>query len=242
MQRIIELEGAYNVRDLGGLPTADGYEVRYGKLFRSDALGRLTDQDITVMHHFGISTVLDLRTDDEITEHGVARLVDSGARHVHIRLMEQDPGEPLPSHPTRTLGELYTYMARKGPERFVETITFLGESTNLPAVFHCAAGKDRTGITAALVYSVLGVGREDIIRDYVITEESMQRVIARLAMSADAQEGTRQVHSSYLHAEDETLRTFLTWLDELYGSPVQWLLDSGMQTSVIDNLRREMLR
>ncbi|MCO5214969.1 MAG: tyrosine-protein phosphatase [Thermomicrobiales bacterium] len=241
MQRIIELEGAFNVRDLGGLPTTDGYEVRYGKLFRSDALGRLTDQDMALMERYGISTVLDLRTDDEIAEHGVARLIDNGARHVHIRLMEQDPGEPLPSHPSRTLGELYSYMARKGPDKFVETITFLGETGNMPAVFHCAAGKDRTGITAALVYSVLGVDREDIIRDYVITEEAMQRVIARLSLSEQAREGTRQVHSSYLHAEDETLRTFLTWLDEAYGSPVQWLLDSGMQTNVIDNLKREML-
>lgn len=241
MQRIIELEGAFNVRDLGGLPTTDGYEVRFGKLFRSDALGRLTDQDMALMQRYGISTVLDLRTDDEIMEHGIARLVANGTRHVHIRLMEQDPAEPLPSHPSRTLGELYSHMARTGPARFVETITFLGQSSNMPTVFHCAAGKDRTGITAALVYSVLGVDREDIIRDYVITEEAMQRVIARLSLSEQAQEGARQVHSSYLHAEDETLRTFLTWLDETYGSPVRWLLNSGMKASVIDNLCREML-
>lgn len=241
MQRIIELEGAYNVRDLGGLPTTDGYEVRYGKLFRSDALSRLTDQDVTVMKRFGITTVLDLRTDAEIAEHGVARLVATGARHARIRLMEQDPREPLPENPSRTLGDLYSYMARKGPDKFVETMTFLGQTTNMPVLFHCVAGKDRTGITAALVYSVLGVDREDIIRDYVITEEAMQRVISGLAMSPEAQEGTTRVHRSYLHAEDETLRSFLTWLDEAYGSPVQWLLDSGMHTNVIDNLKREML-
>ncbi|MCA9833102.1 MAG: tyrosine-protein phosphatase [Thermomicrobiales bacterium] len=241
MQRIIELEGAYNLRDLGGLETADGYEVRFGKLFRSDSLHKLTNADMTVMQGYGINTVLDLRLNQEIATTGVARLVEHGARHVQISLMTNEPVAPLASHPTRTLGELYTWMVRESPDRFVEAITLLGDIDHMPAVFHCAVGKDRTGITAALIYSILGVDREEIIRDYVITEQAMLRVMDTLSQSEVEREGKTLVHHSYVHAEDETIRTFLGWLDEEFGSPVEWLVTSGLQPRVIDDLRREML-
>lgn len=241
MQRIIELEGAHNLRDLGGLEAMEGYRVRYGKLFRSDALHNLTDQDMAVMGSYGINTVLDLRLDDEIAEYGVARLVEQGASHMQISLMTGTPTTPITPHPDRTLSELYTWMAMESPDRFVEAINVLGDLSRLPAVFHCAAGKDRTGITAALVYSILGVDREEIIRDYVITEQAMLRIIESLSQSEVEREGKTLVHHSYVHAEDETIRGFLGWLDEEFGSPVDWLVKSGLQQGVIEGMRREML-
>lgn len=241
MQRIIELEGAYNLRDLGGLETADGYEVRFGKLFRSDSLHKLTNADMTVMQGYGINTVLDLRLNQEIATTGVARLVEHGARHVQISLMARDPVDLVPAHPLRTLGATYLWMATEGPDRFVEVITFLADMQHMPALFHCAVGKDRTGLTAALIYSILGVDREDIIHDYVMTEPAMLRVMDSLSQSDVETEGKTLVHHSHNHAEDETIRTFLGWLDDEFGSPVEWLVTSGLQPRVIDDLRREML-
>lgn len=241
MQRAIELEGAYNLRDLGGLETADGYGVRFGKLFRSDSLHRITDQDMATLQAYGITTVLDLRLDEEIAATGVARLVEHGTQHKQISLMSRNPVDLVPAHPDRTLGATYLWMATECPDRFVETVTFLADMQHMPALFHCAVGKDRTGLTAAMIYSILGVDREDIIHDYVMTEPAMLRVLDSLGQSEEKTEGKVHVHRSHNHAEDETIRTFLTWLDETYGSPVQWLLDSGMRTGVIDNLKREML-
>lgn len=240
--RHIALEGAYNVRDLGGVPTADGYQVRNGKLFRADALHKLTPADLELLGAFGIATVVDLRSEKEITDTGVARITEQGARHIHLPIMGGDPTEPNIEDVPPTLGHHYTIMATNFPDRFVTTVETLASTRNLPAVFHCAAGKDRTGITAALIYSILGVDRETIIADYVLTDANMQRMREQL-MAAQPQpaEETRSYPESYMRAEDTTIRIFLGELDAQFGSPVDWLKQNGLRESSVETLRSELL-
>lgn len=241
-QRQLALEGAFNVRDLGYVTTADGYQIRNGKLFRADALHKLTATDLELLGGIGIAAVVDLRSEHEIENTGPARLTEQGARHIHMPIMGGDPARPDLQNMPESLGHLYTLMAKNSADRFVNTVETLATIENMPAVFHCAAGKDRTGITATLIYSILGVDRETIIADYVLTDANMMRMRAQLMESrpeAAAQAG--KYPESYLRAEDATIRTFLGELDEEFGSPVEWLRTSGLRDSSIETLRSELL-
>lgn len=241
-RRQLALEGAFNMRDLGHVSTEDGYEVRNGKLFRADALHKLTPADLELLGKLGIQAIIDLRSENEIASTGPARLTEQGARHIHKPIMGGDPARPDRDNMPESLGHLYTLMAKHGADRFVDTVETLATIENIPAVFHCAAGKDRTGITAALIYSILKVDRETIIADYVITDANMVRMRAQLMEGQpELANQTREYPESYMRAEDSTIRTFLRELDEEFGSPVEWLLKSGLQKSSIETLRRELL-
>lgn len=240
--RHVMLEGAFNMRDMGGIRTSDGYQVRMGRLFRSDALHGLTETDLELLGGYGFATVVDLRLEQEIAFLGKAKLLELGARHIHLPLLSDDPvlppGTPMPPN----LGDLYTLMLSTWPDRFVQAVATLADWENLPAVFHCAAGKDRTGITAAFIYSVLGVDREEIIADYVLTDANMERIIAAEAANPQPATNNRQrPPASYDRAEARTISTLLETLDEQFGSPVEWLRLNGLPDRAIDALRRELL-
>lgn len=237
--RQIHLEGANNVRDLGGVHTADGREVRSGRLFRADALHKLTDADMQVLEPLGIVTIMDFRSDQEIEQTGKARLVEQGANHLHIPLMGSDPSRPEQYEIPPSLGELYQMMARHRAERFAEAINQLVLLENMPVMFHCAAGKDRTGITAAMIYSMLGVDRETIVADYVLTDAAMERVIA--GMGDNVHPEARQYPASYMRAEAVSITLFLDTLDTEFGSPEEWLLRAGVEEASFDRLHEAML-
>lgn len=240
-KRQLILEGAFNMRDLGHVATADGYEVRGGKLFRADALHNLTATDLETLGAFGIAAIIDLRSEAELTSTGPARLTEQGARHIHKPLMGGDPAKPDNQEEPGSLGHLYTLMAKHGPNRFVDTVETLATIENMPAVFHCAAGKDRTGITAALIYSILGVDRETIIADYVLTDANMTRMMEQLMAGRPEMVRDNPYPEGYMRAEDATIRTFLSEMDEEFGSPTEWLLTNGLRESSIETLRKELL-
>ncbi len=239
-RRHVVLEGAFNMRDLGGIPTADGYTVRTGKLFRADALHNLTPADLQVLGIYGIASVVDLRREDEIALLGKARLTDHGARHIHMPLMGDEALHDETQLPS--MGEIYTMIAAKWPDRFVRVIEAIAQVENMPAVFHCAAGKDRTGMTAALIYSVLGVERVQIVADYVLTDANMDRILkAERQQAATHSAAPVEYPASYSRAEAVTISTFLQSLDDQFGSPVAWLKHHGLPDSAIESLRRELL-
>lgn len=239
-RRHMVLEGAFNMRDLGGVPTTDGYTVRTGKLFRSDALHNLTPADLQALGIYGIASVVDLRRDDEIAHLGVARLTDHGARHIHLPLMGNERLYDESEIPA--MGEIYRLIASKWPDRFVRVVEMLSRQETLPAVFHCAAGKDRTGMTAALIYSILGVEREVIIADYVLTDANMEPILELERHNAPPRpDDWVEPPASHTRAEAATISAFLDALDHEFGSPVAWLQNHGLPESAIESLRREML-
>lgn len=242
-QRQISLEGAFNVRDLGHLTTSDGGAVRNGKLFRADALHKLTAADMELLGAYGIAAVVDLRSQGEIDRSGIARLTEQGARHIHVSLSSGDPANPatrenLPA----TMGESYVLQAQLGAEKMVSVLETLANQDNLPAVFHCAGGKDRTGKTAAMIYSILGVDRALIIEDYVLTDANMTRMRETLAEThPELATQASQYPASYLRAQAETITMLLDWMDKTHGGPLEWLRAGGLQDATIESLREQLL-
>lgn len=238
--REIVLDGSTNFRDLGGLVTGEGRTVRDGRVFRSDALHALTAVDLDRLAGLHIATLIDLRSTREIEHSGPSPLVAKGTRVMHTPIMDPEP-DPAdrPDLSQIRMEELYAGMLSAGQVRFGEIFRALAEADKLPAVIHCAAGKDRTGVTVALLLQVLGVPNEAIVNDYAITDRNMVRLIERLKLSGYAAAGEYPAHM--MRAMPETMTAFLHALDERHGSAEGYLASAGVTGTHLDHLRRELL-
>lgn len=176
--RVLPLAGGRNFRDLGGYETNDGRRVRWGQLFRSGVLSYLTAEDHRHLARFGIRLVCDLRTQHE-RQREPSRWPDSSAGQLawdydprHTSLRHYIAGESQLSAETmrRCMLTMYQNLPRLLLPQFAALFANLAAG-GVPAVFHCSAGKDRTGIAAALVLNLLGVPRATIVADYTLTNE-----------------------------------------------------------------------
>ena len=174
--RSLGLSGATNFRDLGGYPGANGRPVRWRRLFRSNHLGHLTADDITIVGTLGLRHVVDFRSQDEIAQMAAARLPGTTLHHLPIepvigaqlRARLTDGAGSTPQETARLMRALYGDFARAHSQRFRALFAQLLES-DAPLVFHCSAGKDRTGLAAALLLLALGVPQDTVEADYLLT-------------------------------------------------------------------------
>ena len=175
--RSLPLAGATNFRDLGGYCGHEGRRVRWRRLFRSDHLAELTEQDAAVLAGLGIRRAFDFRGAQE----RVARAYDlPGVRQYALSIeptvvqrMESllSEGQPLTAADTVALmQQTYRDFVTDNTQRFAELFAYLLASDE-PLVFHCTAGKDRTGFAAALILLALGVSHEDVMHDYLLTNQ-----------------------------------------------------------------------
>ena len=173
--RLVPLAGGHNFRDLGGYETVDGRRVRWGLLYRSGKLSTLTDADVAQLAPMGIKLVCDLRTPAERTREptvpGISlahRGWDYDAGHRQLLSSATAPGA-TPQHVIEALGATYEVMPWTFATVYGNTFQHLVDG-DLPMVFHCTAGKDRTGILAALILTALGVAESDVMADYLLTD------------------------------------------------------------------------
>lgn len=174
LDRRITLEGAFNFRDLGGYPAADGRSIAWRRLFRSDGLSRLTADDLVRLVDLGIATVIDLRTAGERERESMPEGPFTPAVH-HLPMMDVLPSEDeLVSWVDEDfLIGRYSQMLDDGAGAIGEAVRVLSAPGAVPGLFHCAAGKDRTGILAAVVLGVLGVPDDVIAEDYALSQAAM---------------------------------------------------------------------
>ncbi|MFI5052948.1 MAG: tyrosine-protein phosphatase [Acidimicrobiia bacterium] len=188
-ERRVTLEGPVNWRDLGGYPAMDGATTKWGRLFRSDSVHSLTAADIPVLRKLGVRTAVDFRSAQELEELGIGPLGEVQIRHFHTPTFDHQPGQPIPSIILSSAVDFYTSMIEAGAHAYVAAANSIASEESLPAVFYCVAGKDRTGVFAAIVLGLLGVPDEVIVADYALTHEVMpemgERRVARGEITAD---------------------------------------------------------
>ncbi len=162
-RRHLPLEGTRNVRDVGGYPAADGRRTRWRTLLRSDELTRLPESAADELRRIGIRQVIDLRWPDELQLAPNVFAADHRVRYRHIALLMDDPT------PHSGLTGMYRHVLDERLPQLVEVARALLEPAGLPAVIGCAAGKDRTGITIAVLLSLAGVPDDVVIADYALS-------------------------------------------------------------------------
>ena len=241
--RLVPLSGAFNFRDLGGYPAGDGEVVRRGRLFRSDGLHRLTDPDIDILRSLGLATIIDLRTPGEVKHTGRGLLGDEAMRYHHLAVMQRGAGEAVgaPAPAGDDLAERYLWYLDTGRQALVEAIGLVAEPANHPLVFHCTAGKDRTGVLAALVLDILGVDREVIVADYVITADRLDLIIDRIRADPTYSAGMSKVPASRFTVEAGTMERFLDELHAIFGDARSWAIGAGVSPADLDRMRADLL-
>ncbi len=261
MRRRIDLEGCYNFRDLGGYPTEDGARVRWRLLFRSDALHHVTPADVSrIVGEFAIGEIVDLRSTGELRSEGRGLLAEEAARFHHLPLFDSEVTEGTLSDESRSdesrsdesrsdesrqaaessLADRYFLMAEYAREPIARVIGTLADST-APAVYHCAAGKDRTGVISAVLLSLLGVCDEIIVADYAASQENLDDIIDRLLASEGYQEMLEALPPETLHAEPETMVSLLERIRARYGSMHGYARSIGVSDASIERLRGRLL-
>lgn len=239
--RHIELQGCLNFRDLGGYPTGDGRTLRWGRLFRSDALHQLSAADIgRLRDELGIGTIIDLRSSAEVQSEGRGPLELGPFALHHIPLFEGDTQSRPERPPDQSLADIYFLLAQFAREPIARVVRVLAESES-PAVYHCAAGKDRTGVISAVLLGLLGVEDEVIVADYALSATNIDAIIARLEAAEGYRTMLSQLPPETMHALPETMAGFLARLRERYGSAEGYALESGLGADVVDRLRRTLL-
>ncbi len=242
MRRLIDLEGCFNFRDLGGYPSEDGRRVRWRRLFRSDALHHMTAEDAERFSgELGIRHVLDLRSSHELRVEGRGRLADAPARFHHLPLFDGEvPEDQRRSSAELSLPDRYFLMAEfaGGPiGRVIATIA----SADGPAVYHCAAGKDRTGVISAILLGLLGVRDEIIVADYAASQENLDAIVDRLMATESYGETLSALPADTLHAEPDTMVQLLDRLRAKYGSVAGYAREIGLTDATLERLRRQLL-
>ncbi|MGZ4278105.1 MAG: tyrosine-protein phosphatase [Solirubrobacteraceae bacterium] len=254
--RWIALQGAANVRDLGGLPLRGGGATAPGVLLRADNLQGLTARDVRrLVGDLGVRVVVDLRSEVEVELEGPGPLV--GEERVEIRhrsllpevgartdlavdgalpwqgrRLDNDPDEPF-------VVQAYLRYLSDRADSVVGALHDVAYATG-GVVVHCAAGKDRTGMLCAFALETIGVERAAVIADYVATGERLEALLARLRASptyAADLEG-RPTESHRPHAE--TMRRVLELVDERHGGVEGWLAAHGFDAADAGALRERL--
>jgi protein tyrosine/serine phosphatase len=248
----IELEGAVNVRDLGGLPAGDGSVTAPGRLLRSASLQELTPADVTrLVDDLGVRTVVDLRSPAEVAGEGPGPL-DSvpGVRHENYPVLsELGPADEGPGsrheqdrlrYPDDPMCGRYLGYIENRPALVVAALRAIAGSDGA-AIVHCAAGKDRTGVVVALALTAAGVRPEAVIADFADTNEHIVAILTQLRRSpayrADLDTKTVDEH----RALPSTMAAFLEQVDARHGGVAEWLAGNGFGDQDLGRLRARLL-
>lgn len=219
--RLVALEGAFNFRDIGGYPAAGGRRVARGRLFRSDGLGGLTPSDLAVLDRLGLRTVIDLRTPGEVEERGRFAWPGRTFAYHHLPMMDVLPARDSYQRrwaTTEGVAAAYAAMLDGAGPAMAAAIDLLADRATSPAVVHCAAGKDRTGLLVATVLGLLGVADDDIAADYALSGAAMERWLAWLqANQPDRAAEWESSAAAVVHAEEATMHALLAEVRALHG-------------------------
>ncbi|MDJ0851893.1 MAG: tyrosine-protein phosphatase [Myxococcota bacterium] len=256
-ERRLPLDGADNFRDLGGYATADGRRVRWGRLYRSNDLSGLSASDRRYLSRIGVRLVCDFRTDRE-REDKPDRVEPSEALELLDLPVEQrgvDAGVMARRILTGGIAELgmeqtmrdaYRAFVVEHAETWAALLRRLARPGSLPALVHCTAGKDRTGFASALVLLTLGVPRETVFADYLLTNhyrERFQRLVMRWAPVVSLFRTRADDVRPLLEARRAYLETSLDAMEELHGSVDGYLEKAlGVDASLRAALERNLLR
>lgn len=244
-RRHVAFEGVVNFRDLGGYPAGRGLRTRWGRVYRSDALYRLTSADLVVFEGLGIRAVYDLRGDDERANRPNAMASRQIPLESRVPRNEFVDGSILQTSKDAEwrLHEVYlAVLATAGP-LFGRLFASLAVEEDLPAVIHCAGGKDRTGLAAALLLRLLGVDRDTVLDDYELTDRSQTaerhaEILARFVAVGMSKEAA----AAFVASPRWVMAASLDAVDERYGGIEAYLCDrAGLPARTLETLKDLLL-
>jgi protein-tyrosine phosphatase len=242
-ERTLFWDGCVNVRDLGGLPTEDGGETRFGAVVRADSVRGLSDEGWEALVSYGVRRIVDLRWHEELAEDPPRELpVDA----VHVPLFgdrnESREIDELLKHERDSAARrsrFYLECLRRYPRNFARAIAAVGAAPDSAVVVHCAGGVDRTGLVSAFLLSVAGVAPEDIAADYAASEANWASRTAVWIGEAGT-EDEREFRRFLSRMPPEAMLQVLETLEREHGGVASYLRGAGAAESNLERIRTRL--
>jgi protein-tyrosine phosphatase len=261
-ERHLPLDGQSNFRDLGGYQTTDGREVKWGELFRSGELPRLSDADVDRLDALGVRAVVNFLTPAEIDQRGEDRLPD-GVREIEapiagagddlaLLVLEARKTGDFSGIPPELNADIHRILMTEASEEYATLLRLATDPANRPLVFHCSHGVHRTGTAAAILLSVLGVPWETVREDYLLSNhyraDEIDRRLAELTALAAERQGvppdavdTTNMEAFY-RLQGAYIDASLQEAIKQYGSMDAYIRDGlGITDDEIEALRDQLL-
>jgi len=243
-KRHLNIEGAYNVRDIGGYPTHDGRRTRWKRFLRADNLHRLSPASQTFLIEYGLSTVIDLR---QIRETQETPNVFAGSSDVvyrnHNMIGDTLPvGYPAEGEGAKRISSNYRVFLDGRHPQICQILTTLAVPGAVPAVYHCASGKDRTGLISALLLGLAGVPEDIIAADYALSARYL--IVRYLTEFPPPEQSASDYTWEDYQAEfcpPEAMLMTLEHLTQRYGGIDEYVRSIGLAPDAIGRLRAELL-
>lgn len=231
----MHLHGCFNFRDIGGYRVERGGSVRWGRLYRSGGPLGLSASDVDALGALEIATVLDLRTPEEVATRAGFLDVLPDATVVRLPMTDLLPPEDQLARwsDPRFVASEYRAMLEEGAPMIREGLAVLTDRSAYPAVVHCSAGKDRTGIFTAVLLGLLGVSPEDIVYDYALSRDGMRRLLDWLSENApDQRETVRRFTPAILAADPLAMGELVDQVIDDFGSFAGYAEHLGVATAI----------
>lgn len=245
--RQVNFESVFNFRDLGGYRTKSGHIVAWRHLFRSGELHNMTESDFkTLREKLRVISVIDLKSSIEIKRDGIGLLFNSGINYHNIPLIP-DGGDRKANEQRykgyTNLGEFYFHLIQQKEfgKRIIEALDLIAEPLNHPLVFHCTAGKDRTGVLTAILLGVLGVADEDIIADYCLSAPYTEKLFNRMKSDPQLALDAESLPDYFWSVAPYSMALFLNNIKEKYGSVRDYVKAQVADVSLIYRLEKSLL-
>jgi protein-tyrosine phosphatase len=237
-QRHLPIKGTYNVRDLGGYATQTG-QTQWGRLLRADALHRLDSDGVDALLANGVTTVIDLRHGDELVHQPNPFNGHDAVVYHNVSLFAAFA--PSLMSEGDLLLELYKTALTQRQTALAEVLQLIADAPSGAVLFHCTAGKDRTGIDAALLLGVAGVEAELIVEDYALTAAMIAPIIAEITEGAVARGADPKGFQRLLAAEPATMVATLAFIRDEFGGMDAYLDRIGLTAATVERLRNRLM-
>lgn len=241
-ERLIALTGARNVRDLGGYPAGNGGLTRWRSVLRGDTLHALSAADIEALIAYGVATVIDLRNPQELAQEANPFTDDVRVRYDNVPLFSAlAPVEMMAAQSSDfDMGDRYCQALDNCQPAIAKVLTMIAHAPDGIVLFHCTAGKDRTGIIAALLLAHAGVDEAVIIEDYALTGSIFAPLLADLRVRAVARGVPSSLADVVLASAPHSMARTLGHLAGRYGGVGAYLAQIGLDQSEITSLERRL--
>jgi protein-tyrosine phosphatase len=237
-------DGVLNVRDLGGHPTEDGRETQFGRIVRADNIRRLSDEGWKALVAYGVRTIVDLRTEDELAADAPAELP---VEVVHAPFMVDAPevfaaAEAASSRATDVADatrEVYLIFLEGFRPNVADVIRTIAEAPEGAVLVHCAGGKDRTGLLTAFLLHLAGVGVDEIAEDYALSEERLRSRHEHWLAEAESEE-ERERLQRVIQTPVDSMKGVFEELERRYGSVEGYLHHGGLTDDELARARSRL--
>lgn len=235
---LIKLDGAYNVRELGGYETIDGRRTRKGVFVRSDGTGNLSLKDIEILKGMGLKLVIDLRSKDELNMYPSKLENIESIEYKNVVMFDGIHSSMLKGAFPSSMGKMYVSLLNSCKDKYAYIFKKFANIDGL-TLFNCTAGKDRTGVLAMLLLNLVDVSDETIIDDYAISEHNMK--VADKKQKQTIKLRGIKVPNYIFQSNPKNMEYTLDYFKSHYRNSQNYLLKCGLTLKEIETIKNHFL-